>query len=146
MIKSPFVTADVIILAEDGEILLIRRLNPPFQGHWALPGGFIDTDMETIEECAVREAREETCLEIELDRLLGVWSKPGRDPRGHTLTCVYLTKAIPVSRKGEAQGSDDAEEAMWIHPAGRAFEEIQIAFDHREIIQETFGSRKDERK
>ena len=141
MIKSPFVTADVVIPAEDGEILLIRRSNPPFQGQWALPGGFIDTDRESIEECAVREAREETHLEVELDRLLGVWSKPGRDPRGHTVTCVYLTKPVPVSKKDEAKGGDDAAEAMWIDPESRAFGDIPIAFDHREIIRETLGSR-----
>ncbi len=133
--KNPAVTADILILAEDGEILLIRRKNPPFRGHWALPGGFIETDRESIEECAIREAREETRLEIELDRLVGVWSKPGRDPRGHTVTCVFLSSPIPASRKALAIGGDDAAETLWIHPGTDDFRELNIAFDHREIIE-----------
>ncbi len=137
-IKSPFVTADTIILAEDGEILLVRRKNPPFQGHWALPGGFIETDREAIEECAVRETLEETGLDVKLDRLLGVWSKPGRDPRGHTLTCVYLTEPVPLSMKASARGMDDAAEIMWVRPGSREFAELHIAFDHRDIVEETF--------
>ncbi len=138
MIKGPSVTADVVIIAEDGDILLIRRLNHPFKGYWALPGGFIETDEETVEECAVREALEETGLHLELDRLIGVWSDPGRDPRGHTLTCVYLSKPVPIAEKKGASGRDDAEETMWVDPRGELFKEIDIAFDHREIIEETF--------
>jgi len=145
MIKGPFVTADIVIIAEDGEILLIRRLNPPFKGHWALPGGFIETGNETIEECAVREALEETGIHVDLDRLLGVRSKPGRDPRGHTLTCIYLTRPVPIAQKRRARGGDDAEEAMWVDPRGEFFKEIHFAFDHREIIEETFRSRGGER-
>ncbi len=145
MIKSPYVTADVIIVGEDEEILLIRRLNPPFKGHWALPGGFINTGEESIEECAVREALEETMLNVELDKLLGVWSKPGRDPRGHTLTCVYLSKPVSLSRKDGARGSDDAEEAMWVDPKSEMFSRLPFAFDHREIIEETFQISRGER-
>jgi len=145
MIRSPRVTADVVIIAEDKEILLIRRLNPPFKGHWALPGGFIDIDEESIEECAVREALEETMLHVELDKLLGVWSRPGRDPRGHTLTCVYLSKPVPISQKEEASGSDDAEEAMWIDLNSERFSQIDFAFDHREIIEKTFQIKGGER-
>jgi 8-oxo-dGTP diphosphatase len=138
IIKSPYVTADTIIIAEDGEILLIRRKNPPFQDHWALPGGFIETGEEAIEDCAVRETLEETGLDVKLAKLLGVWSRPGRDPRGHTLTCVYLTELIPISLKSSARGMDDAAEAMWIHPGSEEFSELNIAFDHRDIIEETF--------
>jgi len=138
MIKSPFVTSDCVIIAEDGEVLLIRRKNPPFQGHWALPGGFIETGQETVEECAVREAHEETNLRIEIDRLLGVWSRPGRDPRGHTVTCVYLTRPVPASRKTWARGCDDAADVMWIRPDSRALDSLPFAFDHRDIIETVF--------
>ena len=143
--KNPAVTADVIILAEDGEILLIRRKNPPFQGRWALPGGFIENGEETIEACARREAREETGLDGELDRLLGVWSKPGRDPRGHTVTGVYLSKPLPLERKVLARGQDDALEVMWISPEGARFDEIELAFDHREIIETALKAGANER-
>jgi 8-oxo-dGTP diphosphatase len=145
MFECPSVTADVVVFADDGDVLLIRRRNPPFQGQWALPGGFIETGKETVEECAVREALEETGLEVKLDRLLGVWSRPGRDPRGHTVTCVYLTEPVPVSRKVFADGRDDAAEAAWIHPEGERFGEIPIAFDHREIIDAALRSRREER-
>ena len=138
------VTADVVIPAAEGGILLIRRKNPPFQGQWAMPGGFLETGMESVEACAVREAREETRLEVELDRLLGVWSKPGRDPRGHTVTAVYRTRPIPVASKPAAVAGDDAAEALWIDPGSPEFAALPIAFDHREIIEAAFPGRKGE--
>ena len=106
--KSPSVTADVVIVKETGEIALIKRRNPPFQGAWALPGGFIDYGKETIEECAVREAREETGLSVTLAGLLGVWSHPARDPRGHTITAGYVTEPVTTAEAGAGGAGDDA--------------------------------------
>ena len=129
------VTADIVILDSDGRILLIRRKNPPFQGGWALPGGFLDVGHETLERCAIREAKEETGLHIELDRLLGVWSHPQRDPRGHTVTAAYLAKPIPRARAENARGMDDAAEARWFDLKSPEFASIDLAFDHAEIIE-----------
>jgi len=100
--RSPGVTADIVIVSQTGEILLIQRKYPPFQGSWALPGGFIDYGRETIEECAVREAREETGLVVKLSALIGVRSRPDRDPRGHTVTAVYVTE--PVGKRSSRIG------------------------------------------
>ena len=129
------VTADIIILDTDGRILLIRRKKPPFQNGWALPGGFLDVGNETLEECAVREAREETGLDVELDALAGVWSHPGRDPRGHTVTAAYRTHPVPRELAEQAHGSDDAAEARWFTLGSTEFATTELAFDHREIVE-----------
>ena len=133
------VTADIIILDTDGRILLIRRKKPPFQNGWALPGGFLDVGNETLEECAVREAREETGLDVELDTLVGVWSHPGRDPRGHTVTAAYRTRPVPREIAEEARGSDDAAEARWFKLDSPEFATTELAFDHREIVETALG-------
>ncbi|HQE72151.1 MAG TPA: NUDIX hydrolase, partial [Methanothrix soehngenii] len=83
-IKTPLLAADAVILFQDG-IVLIRRNNPPYQGCYALPGGFVEIG-ETVEEAAIREAREETGLDINLLGLVGVYSDPARDPRGHVVS------------------------------------------------------------
>ncbi len=121
--RNPFPTVDVII--EVGEkIVLIRRKNPPLG--WALPGGFVDYG-ESVEEAAVREAREETGLEVELVCLLGVYSDPDRDPRFHTLTTVFVARA-----EGEPRGADDAAQAALFSPDEIPFSEL--VFDHSQII------------
>jgi 8-oxo-dGTP diphosphatase len=116
---------DVVALA-DGRVLLIRRGHPPFEGSWALPGGFVDPG-ERVAEAAVRELREETEVEAGALELLGVYDTPGRDPRGHTVSVVYtarLAAAVP------ARGGDDASEARWF-PTG---ELPELAFDHALIL------------
>ena len=120
--RNPFPTADVVVLRA-GRVLLIRRRNPP-EG-WALPGGFVDYG-ESAEAAAARELKEETGLEVLTLRLLGVYSAPGRDPRFHTLTVIYLAEAT-----GELIAGDDAAEVRWF--ALTALPD-QIAFDHRQII------------
>lgn len=123
-IKQPALTTDTVILM-DGKIVLIRRKNEPFRGKWALPGGFVDYG-ERVEDAAVREAKEETSLDVELTGLLGVYSAPDRDPRGHTVGVVYLAK--PVG--GELKAADDAAEIRLVSPE----EPVDLAFDHGRIF------------
>jgi 8-oxo-dGTP diphosphatase len=118
----PPIAADVI--AEIGDrIVLIERKNIPFG--WALPGGFVDLG-ETVEQAAIREALEETSLEVELRALLGVYSRPDRDPRGQTVTVVYIGRGhgTPLAR-------DDAKEIGLFAPTNPP---TPLAFDHAEII------------
>jgi 8-oxo-dGTP diphosphatase len=121
--KGPSPTVDVVILLPGDRVVLVRRRYPP--PGWALPGGFVDQG-ETLEAAAVREAREETGLEVRLEDLLYVYSDPRRDPRRHTVSAVFLGRA-----DGEPKGADDAEEA-------RAFDwtalPAPLAFDHAEIL------------
>lgn len=125
-IKSPALTVDVVI-AMDGKIVMIRRKNEPFKGMWALPGGFVDYG-ERVEDAARREAREETGLDVELIGLLGVYSDPNRDPRGHTVSVVYIAK--PAG--GELKAADDAAAVKLIGPD----ENSQLAFDHAAVVRD----------
>lgn len=122
-------TVDLIIEL-DGSVLLIERRNPP-EG-WALPGGFVDYG-ETLESAAVREAKEETGLAVELLRQFHTYSEPGRDPRHHTVTTVFVAKA-----QGKAVAGDDAREARLFQ---RQNLPERIAFDHREILHDYFTGR-----
>jgi 8-oxo-dGTP diphosphatase len=127
--QVPRVTVDAWIVDSRGRLLLIRRGAPPFEGRWALPGGFLEWK-ERTEECCAREALEETALEVRVGELLGVYSAPDRDPRGHNVTVLYEAK--PVG--GKAKGGDDAAEARWFTP--RELERVEYAFDHAEIVRE----------
>ncbi len=126
--KNPLPTADIII-TRGNQVLLIKRKNPP-EG-WALPGGFIDYG-ESAEQAAIREAKEETNLEIRNPKQFHTYSQPGRDPRFHTLTVVFSAEA-----KGELKAGDDAGEVRFF-PINNLPE--NIAFDHKEIIKEFFAS------
>jgi 8-oxo-dGTP diphosphatase len=123
----PRLTVDALARDGSGRILLVRRGRPPFQDRWALPGGFVENG-ETTEEACAREAREETGLDVEVGALAGVYSRPGRDPRGHTVSIVYSCR--PVG--GEIRGGDDAAEARWFTAAEIAG--LSFAFDHGEIV------------
>ncbi len=129
-IKCPLLTVDAVI-AKDGGFVLIRRKNEPFKGCWALPGGFVERG-ETVEDATRREAREETGLDIELLALLGVYSDPKRDPRGHTVSVVYIAK--PVG--GELQAADDAAEAGIFRPE----DDPDLAFDHAVILNDAMDA------
>lgn len=118
------VTVDLLIFGPEG-LVLVERGNEPFKGCWAMPGGFVD-DGETTEQAAVREALEETGLTVKLLNIEKVLSKPGRDPRGQTISIVYSAK--PVG--GALKGADDASDARWFRKAPE-----KIAFDHREVIE-----------
>jgi 8-oxo-dGTP diphosphatase len=118
----PPIAADVI--AEIGDrIVLIERKNFPFG--WAIPGGFVEIG-ETVEQAAVREALEETSLEVELRALLGVYSRPDRDPRGQTVTVVYIGRG-----RGTLRARDDAKEIGLFAPTDPP---APLAFDHAEIL------------
>ena len=132
--RTPKVTVDAWIRDGRGRLLLVKRGRPPFLGHWGLPGGFCEWG-ETTEACCAREAREETGLTVEVGRLLGVYSRPDRDPRGHNVTVLYECRAVA----GGARGGDDAAEARWFRPPEIA--PLPLAFDHGEIIAEQLSRR-----
>ncbi len=132
--KTPSLTVDAIIELTDRPdrpIVLIERRNPPFG--WALPGGFVDIG-ETVEQATVREALEETCLKIELVSLLGVYSDPARDPRGHTVSAVYVARATG----GVPRAEDDAKNIDIFSPDNVP----ELAFDHDRILQDYRAWRK----
>lgn len=126
--ETPLLAADVIIELADRPgrpIVLIERRNPP-HGH-AIPGGFVDVG-ESLERAAVREAREETGLDVSLRALLGCYSRPDRDPRGHTVTAVYVGEA-----RGEPRAMDDAR-SLDIYTLDALPE--PLAFDHALILED----------
>jgi 8-oxo-dGTP diphosphatase len=132
--KVPRVTVDSWIRDARGRLLLIRRGRPPFRGRWGLPGGFLEWK-ERAEECCARETLEETGLEVRVGALLGVYSAPDRDPRGHNVTILY--EATPTG--GRVSGGDDAAEARWF--TKRELESVEFAFDHAEIVSEQWARR-----
>ena len=126
----PAVTADCIVFSRypKPQVLLIRRGNEPFKGEWAFPGGFLNMD-ETVQEGARRELEEETGLVVQDIHLVGVYSRPGRDPRGHTVTPAFLSiMDYPL----DVCGGDDAAQAQWF-PLNQL---PVLAFDHGEIISD----------
>jgi len=128
--RNPLPTVDVIIESPNGDVLLIRRRNPPYG--WALPGGFVDYG-ETVEQAAAREALEETGLEVSLQRQFHVYSDPSRDPRVHTLSVVFVATAM-----GTPSAGDDAEDVGFY---SRNSLPEKIAFDHRQILEDYFTAR-----
>ena len=129
--KNPIPTVDTII-QKGSQILLVKRKKEPFKGLFALPGGFVN-EGERVEDAAKREAKEETSLDIELVDILGVYSEPNRDPRGHIMSTVFVGKISP-NNKVEALAQDDAAKIEWIN-----LEEVNnthFAFDHQTIISD----------
>ena len=126
--QTPTLAADAIIELVDRPekpIVLIERKNPP--PGWAIPGGFVDIG-ESVPVAAVREALEETCLEVSLKCLLGVYSDPDRDPRGHTVSMIYVAQA-----HGEPMAADDAANVGIFDPAAI---DVPLAFDHDRILRD----------
>lgn len=123
--RNPLPTVDTIIYHAERGIVLIRRRFEPIG--WALPGGFIDYG-ETVENAAIREAKEETSLDVTLQRLIGVYSDPKRDPRKHTMSTVFYAKA---QNPDAIKAGDDAGEAVFF--ALSTLPE-DIVFDHKQII------------
>jgi 8-oxo-dGTP diphosphatase len=126
--ETPKLMVDVVIPAEEG-VVLIRRGSEPFEGQWALPGGFVELG-ETVEAAAVREVAEETGLAVELARLVGVYSAPDRDPRGHNVSVAFLARVL----SGELSASTDAAEVSVLDPRA-----VDLAFDHRRIIDDALS-------
>ncbi|HEY6148100.1 MAG TPA: NUDIX hydrolase [Thermoanaerobaculia bacterium] len=123
--QHPSVTVDGLVLV-DGRLVAIRRRNDPFRGMPALPGGFVELG-ETTQDAVVREIREETGLETKVVRLVGVFSDPGRDPRGHTVTIAYSLERIG----GKLEAGSDASDIVLIDPE----DPPSMAFDHNEIVR-----------
>jgi 8-oxo-dGTP diphosphatase len=105
------------------------RKNPPYKGYWALPGGFVEYG-ETVESAAVRETKEETGLNVELDGILGVYSNPERDPRGHIITICFLAHKTG----GNLLADTDASDVRWFEL--NKISEIEMAFDHLKIVDD----------
>ena len=126
MPKTPALTTDCVIRDSEARVLLIRRKNEPFKGAYALPDGFVDIG-ETMEAACRREVLEETGLAVGDLHLVGVYSDPSRDPRGHTVSIAYTT-LLPQAPSPKA--GSDAEAAVWIED----WRTVELAFDHAEII------------
>ena len=125
--RNPFPTVDIIIELVGGKIVLIQRKNPPYG--WALPGGFVDYG-ESLESAALREAREETSLDVELLYQLGAYSDPARDPRFHAISVVFVAKAT-----GDPKAADDAKDVGLFSQTSLP---ADLAFDHGKILQDYF--------
>lgn len=127
--RYPFLAVDAII-ETDGGIVLIKRKNPP--SGWAIPGGFVDYG-ETLEDAVIREAKEETGLDITIIRQFHSYSDPKRDPRHHTVTTMFIASAtgIPVA-------ADDAQEAGVFT---RDNLPADLAFDHRQVLEDYFSGK-----
>ncbi|MDD6048941.1 MAG: NUDIX hydrolase [Methanobrevibacter ruminantium] len=125
--KIPSLTVDIFIYNENHEFILIQRKNPPFEGSWALPGGFVDYG-ETTENAAIREAKEETSIDIESVELFKVYSDPDRDPRRHTVSIIYLAHG----NFDDAKADDDAKDIGVF--SFDVLEERKLAFDHESIL------------
>ncbi len=122
--RHPWITVDGLILL-DAKLVAVVRRNPPFQGMPALPGGFLELG-ESLEGAVVREVREETGLETRVVRLVGVYSDPARDPRGHTVTAAYALERVG----GELAAGSDAKGIVLLDPDALP----RMAFDHAKIV------------
>jgi len=134
---TPYMTTDAIIELYDKDerfagIVLIKRKNPPLG--LALPGGFVDRG-ERVEKALLREMKEETNLDVTIEKLLGIYSDPARDPRLHTASVVYIAKAY-----GEPKAGDDAKEVLVVDP--NRIDLTQLVFDHAQILKDYLSLRR----
>ncbi len=132
--RNPLVTVDIIIEI-NGCIVLIERSNTPYG--WALPGGFVDYG-ESLESSAIREAKEETSLDIKIEEQFHTYSDPNRDPRHHTVTTVFIAKGV-----GSPKAADDAKNVSIFNETNLPY---PIVFDHGKIISDYFRYKKGELK
>ncbi|MFO8020002.1 MAG: NUDIX hydrolase [Promethearchaeia archaeon] len=129
--KTPLLTVDALIVYKSAKLILIKRKNPPFKGEYALPGGFVDIG-ETVEEACIREAIEETNIDVKITKLVGVYSDPNRDPRSHTVSIAFL--CTPQTHNEQPKAQDDAADLDLI--AFKQIPNLELAFDHMRIIQD----------
>jgi 8-oxo-dGTP diphosphatase len=128
-IRTPKVVTDALILTRDGKIVLVKRRDEPFRGFYAIPGGFVEYG-ETVEAACVREAFEETGLRVKIERLLGVYSNPTRDPRGHTAGVAYICRLVGGSLK-------DSDETEGVRAFSKdEIKKLKLAFDHAKILKD----------
>ena len=123
--KTPLLAADCVVFGTRGQVLLVRRKFPPFKGCYALPGGFVEVG-ETVEDAARRELQEETGVTVGRLQLVGIYSDPKRDPRGHTCSAVFLANAP----RAKPKAGDDAADAEWVAD----WTKVDLAFDHAKIL------------
>lgn len=131
--KNPSLTTDIFIFDDDLNFILIKRKNEPYKDYWALPGGFVDYG-ECVEDAAIREALEETSINVELKELVGVYSDPSRDPRGHTVSITYTARG----NMKKMNAADDACDIGLFKQED--LEKINLAFDHAKIIKDCLKS------
>jgi len=134
--RTPALTVDCVAIDEEGRLLLIRRKHPPYAGKQALPGGFVDIG-ESVEDACRRELMEETGIRAGRLELVGVYSDPRRDPRGHTCSVAFLTR---LSRARPRAG-DDAAGAEWVERGST----LDLAFDHARIVADALRKLKRKR-
>ncbi len=128
---TPLVAVDAVILFNNKQdLVLIRRRNPPFQGELALPGGFVDVG-ESVEHACIREAREETNIKVKIVKLIGVFSEPNRDPRGHNISIAFLCEPLTKKEKPKALSDAAALEILQLSKISS----LKLAFDHLDIIK-----------
>ena len=127
--KIPSLTTDIFIFDDEFNFILIKRKNDPYKDCWALPGGFVEYG-ECVETAAIREAKEETSIDVELKDLVNVYSNPDRDPRGHTISIAFTAKGDFASRRAD----DDASDIDIFSPEQLC--EIDLAFDHDKIVKD----------
>jgi 8-oxo-dGTP diphosphatase len=131
--KTPLLTVDCVVVDGDRRVLFIKRGRPPFQGAYALPGGFVDIG-ETVEDACRRELLEETGVKLRALKLIGVYSAPDRDPRSHTVSVAYLARAVSAKAVASAVAGDDASAVEWV----AKWRDVDLAFDHRQIVADAF--------
>lgn len=129
MKRSITLTVDAIIITDDGRIVLVKRVFDPYKDHWALPGGVVEYG-ERVEDAVIREAKEETGLDIKIERLIGVYSDPGRDPRGHFVSISFLCR--PTG--GSLRASEETKEVKAF--LKEELRSIKLAFDHEKMLRD----------
>ena len=128
--RSPLLAVDVVITNEEGLIVLVKQRHPPFADYWALPGGSVRYG-ETLEQAVIREVREETGLNVRIDKLVGTYSDPERDPRGHVVCIAFLGKRI----SGELNAGAEAKDVKLFSKTPS-----KLAFDHKKILEDALSS------
>ncbi len=126
--RTPLLAVDIVTFLGEDKIVLIKRAESPFKGLYAIPGGFVEYG-ENVEDAAVREMKEETGLDVKLLGIIGVYSKPDRDPRGHVVSIAYLAEAVGGSLKPSTETKE--VKAFKIDEVPE-----NLAFDHKDILED----------